>query len=285
MPRERAFAHDKTTLLIRIFAALILAGLSFPRVSPASEAAQKIQELLQKGDVAAAQSLLTQALKETPGDAGLYNLQGVVQAQRGDFAGSEASFKKALELAPNFEGAYLNLGHLYQERIPQEPAARDHAIKVYAQILKFEPDHIDANYQSAVLLMQKGSYEASLQHLSRLPAAEQSRAQILSIRCGDYAGSGEKSKAEAVADRMLQNPDLVEADVTTLLPLLARQKDAALAIRLLEGLEKRSLASFGALHSLGLLYKQQGRLDEARKALNQAAQLQPESVPVLMELA
>ena len=264
---------------------MLLAGLSLCPASQAAESAQRIQEMIRQGDLVAALSLLRQSLEKSPRDGGLYNLQGVIQAQQGDSAGSEASFKRALELAPLLEGAYLNLGHLYQERFPKEPSARDNALRVYAQLLSFEPDNNEANYQSAVLFMQKERYASSLQHLSKLPPDVQARSQVLSVRCGDYAGFGEEAKAAEVADQMLRSPDLAEPDVTMLLPLLARQKKTALAVRLLEGLEKRELVSFASLHSLGLLYRQEGRLEEARRVLLQAAQMQPVSVPVLLELA
>jgi len=89
-----------------------------------SETVQRIQQLLEAGDTATAQALLSQALRESPDRAGLYNLQGVLKAQEGDFASAEASFRKAIKLAPDLEGAYLNLGRLYQEHIPKDLAAR-----------------------------------------------------------------------------------------------------------------------------------------------------------------
>jgi tetratricopeptide (TPR) repeat protein len=278
------FVPIRTTLFLMI-PVLSLGPASSARAAQSSETVQKIQQLIQQGNTAAAQQILSEALKETPHDAGLYNLDGVIKAQSRDFTGSEASFKRAIELAPSFADAYLNLGHLYQEWIPQQPAAREKAINVYAQVLKLDPTNVEANYQSALLLMQKGLYPLSLQHLSKLPAGAQDRSPALSIRCGDDAGSGEERKAEDVADRMLRSPDLAEADVVSLLPLLARHKNMPLAIRLLEGLNQRNLSTVNSLTSLGLLYRQQGRLDEARKVLDEAAQIPPNSVPLLLDLA
>ncbi|HXJ96687.1 MAG TPA: tetratricopeptide repeat protein [Terriglobia bacterium] len=240
---------------------------------------------MRQGDFASAQTILSDALKRSPGDASLYNLDGVVKAQTKDFAGSEASFRKAIALAPSYEDAYLNLGHLYQDGWTGQASVRDKAIAVYEQLLKLDPENIEANYQSAVLLMENGSFSLSLQHLSKLPAAAQEHSQALSVRCGDYVGSGQAPKADGVADRMLRNGGLAEADVTTLLPLLAEYKSTSIEIKLLEGLRERNLATANSLTSLGLLYKQQGRFADARKTLDAAAQLPPESVPLLLELA
>jgi tetratricopeptide (TPR) repeat protein len=84
---------------------------------------------------------------------------------------------------------------------------------------------------------------------------------------------------------MLRSSDLAEADVTSILPILASRQETSLALKLLQGLEARRLASFDSLHSLGLLSRSAGRLAEARQALEAAAQLQPNSVPVLLDLA
>jgi len=256
--------------------------LSYAAQSP--ETIQKIQQLLQQGDSLNAQALLSKALTESPGNGGLYNLQGVIKAQQGDFASAETNFRKAIQLAPDSEGAYLNLGRLYQEQIPKDPSARDKALSVYTALLRFAPDHVEANYQSAVLLLQKRLYTASLRHLTILPAKAQNHSQALSVQCADYAGLGQGDKAERAAEQMLLRPDLAEADVTLILPTLASRKDTSLALKLLQGLAARRLASFDSLHSLGLLYKGAGRLAEARQTLEAAAQLQPHSVPNLLDL-
>ena len=265
--------------------ALWVLGPCLSHAAQSPEAIQKIQQLLQQGDSLNAQALLSQALRESPGNGGLYNLQGVIKAQQGDFASAEANFRKAIQLAPGSEGAYLNLGRLYQEQIPKDSSARDKALSVYTALLRFAPDHLEANYQSAVLLMEKRLYTASLGHLAMLPAEAQNHSQALSVQCADYAGLGQRDKAERAADQMLHRDDLAEADVTSVLPILASRKDASLALKLLQGLAARQLASFDSLHGLGLLYKNAARLAEARQTLEAAAQLQPNSVPNLLDLA
>jgi tetratricopeptide (TPR) repeat protein len=267
------------TLALSLSIAALGAAAQSPDVLP------KIQQLLQTGDTAGAQVLLSQALRQSPDNGGLYNLQGVIKAQAGDFASAEANFRKAIELAPHLEGAYLNLGRLYQEHIPKDPSARDKAIRVYADLLNFAPAILEANYQSAVLLMQKGLYAASLQHLATLSKEAQSHSQALSVRCGDYAGLGQIANAERSADQLLQSSDLADADVTSILPVLGSRKNSSLALKLLEALAARRLASFDSLHSLGLLYKGAGRLPEARQTLEAAAAFQPNSVSNLLDLA
>jgi len=268
--------------------AVLALWMSIATVYPAAQSPdsiQKIQQLLQAGDTAAAQGLLTAALRESPGNGGLYNLQGIIKAQQGDFVSAEGSFRKAIQLAPHLDGAYLNLGHLYQEHMPEDKRAGEKAVAVYAQLLLFAPNNTEANYQSAVLLMERKLYEASLRHITSLPTEAQKRAQALSVVCGDYAGLGQAEKAEQAANQMLQSADLAEADVTSILPILASRTGGTLAFNLVQGLESRHLAAFASWRTLGLLEKDAGRLEGARKALEAAAQLQPNSVPTLIDLA
>ena len=262
--------------------------MSIAAMCPAAQSPntiQKIQQLLQAGDTTSAQALLTEAFRESPRNGGLYNLQGVIKAQEGDYASAELNFRKAIELAPHLEGAYLNLGRLYHEHVRKDPHAREKALRVYAELLRFAPNHPEANYQSALLLMRKGLYAESLRHLTMLPAEAQNRSQALSVLCGDYAGLGQSDKADRVADQMLHSADLAEADVTSVLPVLVSRKDTSPALELLQGLVARRLASFDSLHSLGLLFRSAGRLAEAHQTLEAAAAVQPNSVPNLLDLA
>ena len=251
----------------------------------AGEAARKVQHLLQQGDLAAARSVLTDALTEFPREASLYNLQGVIEAQQGNYADAQASFRKAIEEAPHYTGAFLNLGRLYQENAFKDPVAAQKALETYQRLLRFEPDNVEANYQAAVLLLQRGSYQASLDRLAHLPTADQDHPQAMAMRCGDYAGLGQQARASSTANRLLQSPGLTEPDIHLILPVLAAHQQAGIAVRLLEGIETRNPASYESLHALGLLYQQQGRFASARATLEKAAQLKPDSAPLLMELA
>src|SRR5262249_16481937 len=145
----------------------------------------QIQNLIQQGDLITAGSQLKRALQQFPDEPGLYNLMGVVEAQRRNYSEAESHFKKAIEKSPRFTGAYLNLGRLYQENQARDSTALKKGLETYEKILSYEPSHLEANYQTAQLLQREGSYRSSLNHLARLPAPEQERAQALSVQCAD----------------------------------------------------------------------------------------------------
>ena len=247
---------------------------------------EEIQGLIQKGDLAGARNGVNDFLQSSPRDPNAWNMLGVVEAQQGDYRAAESSFQQAINLVPRLAGAYLNLGRLYQENIKKDPEALKKGTLIYERLLKFQPSDPEANYQCAFLLMQLGSFQASLDHLSHLPAEAQDRTQAVAVRCGDYGGLNQQLEAAATAERLLKSADLQEADVTTILPpLMARHRDA-LCLKLLEGLAARHLASSNALLELAGQYESAGKLDQARATLEAAAQSQESlSVPLLLDLA
>jgi tetratricopeptide (TPR) repeat protein len=249
------------------------------------EAARRIQGLIQKGDLETARKDVVEAIKAAPKNASLYNLQGVVLVHQSDTSGAEKSFKTAIELSPSYPGAYANLGHLYQLASKNDPDAGRKALEVYERLLKFDPSNPDAIYEAAVLLFQMGSFRNSLEHLSRLPKQDQERAPVLSLLCGDFAGQAEDGRAADAANDLLRSVDLAEVDVLNILPVLANIKNQALAVKLLEQLEAKGLAGFESLQALGSAYRRNGKLDSARSTLEKAAELQPNSAPVLVSLA
>jgi len=249
------------------------------------EVMRHIQGLIQQGDLTTARSQLMRALQEFPNEPGLYNLMGVVEAQQGNSHEAESSFKRAVEKDPRFTGAYLNLGRLYQESAGKEATAAQKGLETYQKILSYEPENIEANYQSAQLLQLQGAYRPSLNRLSRLPALEQKRAQALSVLCADHVGLGEKALASQAVEKLLQSSDLTEADVLSMLPVFSLHPMDELEEKLLAGLAERRLASIGTIHELGLVYERRGTLELARKTLEDTAQRGGLSASLLTELA
>lgn len=247
----------------------------------------RIQQLMTERNLAGARQLLGEAAKQYPADAGFDNLLGIIEAQEGNAAAAESSFNRAIKNAPKFTGAYLNLGRLYQENSPIDPQAAQKALAVYRQVLEYDPDHAEANYQSAMLLMRQGAYQDSLDRLRRLPASVQQSAQALSVACADYAGLGESERANETASRLLAHHDFSELDVRTIQTTLAAPPGVhdALIIKLFEGLQKRQQLSPEMMRSLALAHERAGQLDKARDALEKSRNGERPSVPLLVELA
>lgn len=276
---RRAFPRNA---LCFVFVVLSMRGVA----APASDTLQETQNLIQRGELARARTQLAQLLKTSPSNPVALNMLGIIEAQEGHYRAAESSFEKALKIAPNFTGAYLNLGRLYQQNSSQDSQAVKKGVATYERLLKFEPANAEANYQCALLLMTLGSYEASLARLTRLPPEAQDRPQPLAVQCADHGGLKNQAQAEVAAGRLLKHPDLVEADVLLITPQLLAQQNTSMVTRLLRGLADRRLASAATLHDLARLYQQAGKLDQARAMLEEVAQKQgAATAPLLVELA
>jgi len=281
MKKGSSFNHGGLAIFLRSF----FFACSLQAATSPIELMQQIQSLIQQGDLTTAASQLGRAIQQFPNEPGLYNLLGVVEAQQGNYIEAESHFKKAVETDTRFTGAYLNLGRLYQENQGKDARALQKGLATYQKILTYQPSHVEANYQSAQLLQREGSYKSSLNHLSLLPVPEQERAPALSVRCADHLGLGDKSEASKVAAKLLKSPELAEADVLSILPVLKIQPQDSLEEELLAGLVERQLASAGTLHQLGLVYERRNKLEQARETLEKVAQREPLSAGLLTELA
>ena len=265
---------------------LLLCALPVSAAPPSlAESLARAQNLLEQGDRATARTELMQALQAHPANPAIENFLGVVEAQEGHYQAAEARFREAIRGAPGLSDAYLNLGRLYQENAATDAGALGKALATYDALLRYEPAHPEALYQSALLLQVRGEFAPSLERLSRLPDARQQRAQVLAVRCADEAGLGHRAEADRAADALLARPELAETDVLSILPVLSGHQRDDLAVRLLEGLRSRGLASAEGFQRLGIGYEAAGRLDAAREALEASAASRPAAVPILMDLA
>jgi len=249
-------------------------------------ALQQIQGLMQGGDLARARVQLMEVLKAAPRNPLALNMLGVVNAQEGQFRAAESCYRKAIGAAPDFVEAYLNLARLYQENQHNDPDALKESLNAYESALKYDPSNVEANYQAAFVLWRRGSFRLSLDRLSRLIQTARERPQALALACADEAAMKDNGGAEEIAERLLRQPDLVEADVTTITPTLLAQGQSALALRLLEGVDQRGLASRATKRQLGLLYEQQGKLKRARATFEALAPKPEEATgPLLNDMA
>jgi tetratricopeptide (TPR) repeat protein len=245
----------------------------------------QIQKLMNNRDLEQASRLLDQATKQFPADAGFENLRGIVAAQRSNVVEAKRNFNKAIQHAPRFTAAYLNLARLYQETSASDLQARPKAFELYQRVLRYDPKNVEANYQSAVLLLEAGKYQRSLELLSHLPESIQRGAQQLSIACADYVGLGDKNRADNATSRLLTNTDFSELDAEQMLPALLAGKRDDLIISLYEGLQKRTALLPQGLSALGLAYDRMGRLPEARATLERFVSGGNLSVSSLLALA
>lgn len=285
---SRTWRHQSFRLLVIILFLVfdLTASVSAWQVGESEDAQlRRIQQLIQSGHLQTARTQLQQTLANLPNDARLYNLLGVIDAQEQDFAGAESNFLRAIQIAPRFTGAYLNLGRLYQEHAAVDPDARQKALDLYQKLLEFQPTHVEANYEAAWLSNRLGAFAVSQRYLDRLPAAAQERPQALALRCANLAAVGKVKEAKTSAQWLLTRSDLTEDDVLPLAATLMDRHADDLATQILEGIVQRGLASDKALQQLTDLYEAHGSYEKARETLEKAVQMDAPSAAILFRLA
>jgi tetratricopeptide (TPR) repeat protein len=259
------YSHRMNNFVRIILLALALSHATFAQTAR-EQAILQIQERLQTSDTTGARAALTQARKRYPQDAGLDNLLGILEAQAGHYAAAEKAFTLALTRQPRFTGAALNLGRLYLENSTRDAQATTKALNVYQRVLRWQPDHPEANYQSALLLVAQNQAQRALIHLGRLPENLQRNANVIALVCAAQAALQAKEPATQAAQQLLTHAEFTAPDLETSLPLLEKHRPD-LAWQLLLHLAERGQATSAFLHRLGLLQEQQGQFAEAQATL------------------
>jgi tetratricopeptide (TPR) repeat protein len=99
----------------------------------------RVQAYIKEGDLTAAEQSLVKALKDFPSDGGLYNLYGIINADRQNLEDAEADFTRAVKLSPHLTGAYLNLARVCEMLSANDPDALNRARHALEQLVPLEP--------------------------------------------------------------------------------------------------------------------------------------------------
>ncbi|MDX2152156.1 MAG: tetratricopeptide repeat protein [Bryobacteraceae bacterium] len=260
---------------LRILA--ILATSTASLAAQAHPALARIRDLLQAGQTAAARTELETLRQSGPPDPRVLNLLGAVNAMERRFADAERSFRQAAQIAPQFIDPWLNLGRLYLEQADDRQA-----LASFNTALRLDPANAEALFQSASIDVRTGAYRQAALLIDRLPPAIRTRPHAQAIACAAHAGLGNPAQATAIARRIAAAPDLAEADIDPVIPVLWKLRATEPAYILLDALHRRSLASAASRRRLALLEEEKGEYARARAVLEQ---IQPVTPDLLVELA
>ena len=233
----------------------------------------------------AAEQAIAAALRDAPNDGGIYNLRGIIHADRNELKAAEADFTRAIQLSPGLTGAYLNLGRVCEMLNAKDPDALHRAIVQYRGLLKRQPGSSVVRLQLAKLLEQREEYSASLKELDRLAVADGEGALAISLRCADLASLGRSREAEQKAESLRKARDLDEETVSAVLPALVKSKADSIVILMLSHLRQRQQLSYNNLRVLAAAYERSGQLSEAHATLEKMVAADPANPAPLMELA
>jgi tetratricopeptide (TPR) repeat protein len=243
-----------------------------------------IQAEIQDGKLDAAERAIAIAMKNAPRDGGLYNLRGIVYADRNQLKTAEKDFIQAIELNPHFVGAYLNFGRTCEMLEATEPGALNSAIAQYRRLLKLQPEASAVRLQLAKLLEKSEDYAFSLKELDTLPLADSREALAISLRCADLAGiaaaytrGGQLSEARRTLEKMVSVDPANSAPLMELARIAEKQNDLNGALGYLA--HARDLnPNYAPVHFFfGVVCIELDLPVEAKKSLQKALDLDPEN--------
>jgi len=119
-------------------------------------------DLMEKGSIDDAVTMLLKHLKENPEDVQAMHLLGTAYAKKGDFINAEKAFKNELKLNQSRVDAHFNLGliHSQQNRLPE---ARDD----FENVTRLNPDDAHALNDLGVISYTFGDIEKSQEYFSK----------------------------------------------------------------------------------------------------------------------
>ena len=139
----------------------------------ANEPVRAITSALQQRDFAEALRLLEPALRNSPGSAQLWMLQGLAYAGEGNSKSALASYKHAIAISPEYLPALEGAAQIEYE------AGSADAIPLLEQVLKLRPNELTSHAMLAVLAEKKGDCATAVEHYAASGSLVESQPEAL----------------------------------------------------------------------------------------------------------
>jgi tetratricopeptide (TPR) repeat protein len=280
IPSSRRLEREFPMLMLRklawLAAPLMLAGGLHAQSADAREAA--IVSALRDQQFDRALQLLDAALKESPGNAQLWTMQGVAREGQGDPKDALASFRHALSLSPDYIPALEKSAQIEYD------AGDSGGIPLLEHLLRLRPDDVTSHGMLAVLDYQKGDCAAAAPHFEKAASLFESKPTALHAYGTCLVKLKRFENAAEVFQRSLalNVDDPRERQVLAAVQMMAHQPQQAIATLeplLGAGADAASLelasAAYEDLHDTG----------KAVETLRQAILLDPHNVTLYVDFA
>ncbi|HJZ80897.1 MAG TPA: tetratricopeptide repeat protein [Pyrinomonadaceae bacterium] len=254
-------------------------SLALAQTNKTQDELEHAAELIRDHRLTQAEQQLNNILRATPDNAPALNLLGTIRAQQGRLSEAENLLLRSARIDPGFVGVHMNLAFLYMLR-----NAPEKTLSELKEVVKLDPDHIEANYKLARLLLSRGQTDEAINILERAKSISSASPLFLPLLGDAYLKKGNALKAEenyrSAIDAQPNNAEAIlglakisqsRADIKGVAQYLARAHEAA-------GDSAEVLYKVGAT-SLAL-----GVFDQARASLEQAAKLKPDNPTYLIAL-
>lgn len=241
------------------------------------------------GRLDAARAVISGALATAPGAAPLRARSADLSLREGDLAGGLRELRRAIDLATGAgDGANA------KDLLTRLCGLRPDDLIARIQLCELLRESADADEAGAVddtvrLAVRRGDYGIAVEHARRRvqvvapDSRDQARSELIELlrRAGDSAG--ERAAAREFLDQLLEGGHFDRAVELLSRQFAAHPRDPDLALQLAEAqgtLGDERMAARCYRHAVQLL-QAEGRLDEARAALGQLAQISDDDLLIL----
>jgi tetratricopeptide (TPR) repeat protein len=227
--------------------------------------------LVDRGQVDAAEKQLWEIVVREPENAPAINLLGVIRTRQKRFPEAEALFKRVLTIAPDFVGAYRNLGELYAlqgRSVDAKPA--------YLKVHELDPRDTKTSLTLGTIYEEAGEFERSIEIINSIPLSVRPSA-ALPVMASDYFGLKQPDKVAALAPLVRHGAASDPSLIPRFARVLAENGFADDAEELLKTATPHQKLTPEYLLVLARVQERQGNLPLAERTLARVAKLHPDS--------
>jgi len=258
---------------ILLAAAIAMSATAYAAAQGATSSAsiRQIQGLVDRGQVDAAEKQLWEIVIHEPENAPAINLLGIIRTRQKRFPEAEALFKRVLAIAPDFIGAYRNLGELYaiQGRNVDAKAA-------YLKVHELDPRDAKTSLALGTIYEETGEFERSIDIIKSIPLSQRPPA-ALPVMASDYLALKQPDKVAALAPLVRHGAASDPSLIPRFARVLVENGFADDAEELLNTATPHERLTPEYLLVLARVQERQGNLPLAERTLAQVAKLNPDS--------
>ena len=201
--------------------------------------------------------------------------RGFSAADKGDLDKAIQNYDKAIELKPDFFGAYNSRGIAYRRK-----GDLDKAIQNYGKAIELKPDFTDAYYNRGIAYVEKGDFDKAIQDLTTAIEIKPDDAEAYNNRGVAYRRKGDLDKAIQNYDKAIElKPDYAEA-YNNRGNAYGGKRDFDTAIQNYDKAIEIKPDYADAYYNRGLAYSEKGDFDTAIQNYDKAIEIKPDAYHV-----
>jgi tetratricopeptide (TPR) repeat protein len=241
---------------------------------------QRALELLNRGDLAAAESEARLALHNPENRAVAWAMLGTIRLRQNQYEEGADFLRKALRLDPRLTGARVSLGGAYLLQ-----GRKDQARDTFRKALELDPTNANARLDLAELESEAGNYKVSLETAKVISDALRRSPQGVLLLAQDYTGLQERDAVRGLLPDWEALSDPPADSSTNFAALLIKNGLTREAAAVLEKAKRSGHVSYSLYFMLADCYFSTGNRRQASENYEAALGLKADCVVCLERLA